>query len=748
MSNGINIDLTANLARWTSSLDRATQDLNRFQTNTQRIAGNINSAFSGLGAIIGVGTFSALIKGSIDAADALSKMADKTGIAVEQLNGLDYAAKLSDTSIETVGLAVNKLSVFIAKNGESARALGITSKDNAEAFAQLSDALVGIEDAQTRAAVATGILGRGWQELAPLLLQGGNAIREQVSAGQELNPVTAEMARLSADLNDKFTTLQTKIGGVATVMAGPIVNSFTAFIGYIEETNTQISGASALFSAFEFIIKGVAKTVAAADDIFNRAGLGIGALAAKLGAVARLDFKGVGVIDDAFKDDISRASKRYDDFVKNLDNPKSSGSLKKSVSQTSTAAVNSVLKLSEDGAASGNAKNKSISSRGSSARVEDGSRELENLNRQIALLGVVTEAERIRYETTQGALKNISSLRKQQLITSAEELDSQNEFNDILKQGDDIAKTQSIAINQATKDAEQLKIALSDFTPPASNDFEQRLYKIDDALKSGIFSAKEAKIEFDKLGTAFNDGKFSENGEKSISQLSVFAEQAAKNMESSFANFLFDPFKDGVSGLADNFGTAIRRMSAEYLSSAFFELLTGKNKNGGNLFDNLSSQIGSFGSLFSGLFSGSGSSPFNGTGPQLSFAGQGTGSGSGFGSTITSLLGILTSFFHEGGTVGAVGGSMSMVSPHLFSAAQRFHSGGIIGSLKSDEVPAILQKGEIVLSKNQLNKQKSQGPMNIIVNISGNQSAPDVRRSAAQGAREGLSALSGAQRYG
>jgi hypothetical protein len=66
---------------------------------------------------------------------------------------------------------------------------------------------------------------------------------------------------------------------------------------------------------------------------------------------------------------------------------------------------------------------------------------------------------------------------------------------------------------------------------------------------------------------------------------------------------------------------------------------------------------------------------------------------------------------HNGGVVGSktTGGMQTKggVSPALFNGAPRFHSGGLPG-LKSDEVPAILQKGEQVLSKNDPNNVLNQ----------------------------------------
>jgi len=50
--------------------------------------------------------------------------------------------------------------------------------------------------------------------------------------------------------------------------------------------------------------------------------------------------------------------------------------------------------------------------------------------------------------------------------------------------------------------------------------------------------------------------------QQKLSDIDQFAVEAARNIQDAFADFLFDPFKDGVDKLAENFGAAIRRMIA------------------------------------------------------------------------------------------------------------------------------------------------------------------------------------------
>ena len=61
--------------------------------------------------------------------------------------------------------------------------------------------------------------------------------------------------------------------------------------------------------------------------------------------------------------------------------------------------------------------------------------------------------------------------------------------------------------------------------------------------------------------------------EETFDHMSVFADQAARNMQDQFANFLFDPFKDGLGGMLRGFADTLRRMAAEAAASAIFKAI-------------------------------------------------------------------------------------------------------------------------------------------------------------------------------
>ena len=73
--------------------------------------------------------------------------------------------------------------------------------------------------------------------------------------------------------------------------------------------------------------------------------------------------------------------------------------------------------------------------------------------------------------------------------------------------------------------------------------------------------------------------------------------------------------------------------------------------------------------------------------------------GGGWGAVASSVMGALVK--HDGGRVGSPSATRN-VNPAIFSGAPRFHDG-----LKSDEFPAILQKGEEVTSKQDVQAQRN-----------------------------------------
>lgn len=104
----------------------------------------------------------------------------------------------------------------------------------------------------------------------------------------------------------------------------------------------------------------------------------------------------------------------------------------------------------------------------------------------------------------------------------------------------------------------------------------------------GTFVDETRRINLENLEALADDGK------TAMQSLSVFADEAARNMQSVLAEFLFDPFKDGLDGMLKGFVDVIRKMVAEAAAAKVFEKLVGSSGTGG----------GGLGSFLSSIFGG------------------------------------------------------------------------------------------------------------------------------------------------
>lgn len=113
----------------------------------------------------------------------------------------------------------------------------------------------------------------------------------------------------------------------------------------------------------------------------------------------------------------------------------------------------------------------------------------------------------------------------------------------------------------------------------------QTLDNMDEVIRAGADMSDELSAYADETQEAWQTAS---------EKFGVFADQAARNMQDAFADFLFDPFKDGIKGMLKGFVDILRRMVAEAAAAKIFEALgfgSGGFGGGG----------GGLGGLFSGI---------------------------------------------------------------------------------------------------------------------------------------------------
>lgn len=225
--------------------------------------------FAGMGVVLGAGIFTSFIKSTIDGMDALNDLSDRTGIAAESLASLQLAAKLSDTSLEAMGAAINKLTVFMGKNSAEAKILGITAKEPLEAFLQLSNVVSNLTDEQTKQAVAQQVLGKSYQEVLPLLNRGESALREMINTGRDYSGQTAESIKLAGEFNDEMDKTQYIIKGAANSLTAEMLPALVRFIKTINDATAFGKGFFGTFGALGADSNNIDKRIAETTTRLN-----------------------------------------------------------------------------------------------------------------------------------------------------------------------------------------------------------------------------------------------------------------------------------------------------------------------------------------------------------------------------------------------------------------------------------------------------------------------------------------------
>ena len=241
-------------------------------------------ALRGLLPVLGVGAMAKFAKDNIDAADSMSKMSQRTGVAAPMLDKFRKVAELSDTSIESLGkgfktLASNMYDAQAKGTGPAAEAfnkLGIAITDSNgklresdQVMLDVADKFKQMADGPEKAALAADLFGaKIGDELIPLLNSGGDAVRNMGTS------LTQEFADKAAAFNDRLETMQEKLGDVGLRLTEALLPALEKLVGIME-------GIGNVFSTLPQPLQDVAL-------VFTAIAIPVAALAVPLGALLPL----------------------------------------------------------------------------------------------------------------------------------------------------------------------------------------------------------------------------------------------------------------------------------------------------------------------------------------------------------------------------------------------------------------------------------------------------------------------------
>jgi len=240
------VRMAADSAQMRSELDRVKGELKKTDSGVSALSG----AFKNLGGIVATFSMAAVVTQAMQAAGALNDTAVKTGMSVDALQRLQFAATLSGGSLEGVSGAVARMQkalVGAEEGGKEAVAaldrLGLSAQQILalapdKQFEAIAQKIAAIEDPAERTTAAMALFGRSGAELIPTLVAlgaNGEEVAAQLSAIG--GPVSAQAIANVDTLGDQLDVLTTGAKNTAIELTAL---ASTILVPLLRETNEWI----------------------------------------------------------------------------------------------------------------------------------------------------------------------------------------------------------------------------------------------------------------------------------------------------------------------------------------------------------------------------------------------------------------------------------------------------------------------------------------------------------------------------
>lgn len=624
--------------------------------------GRANGLLLGFGvgftAIAVIAALKAAVGASIEFGDEISKASVKSGIGVEALSELAYAAKQSDIDLGSLSTGLKKMQVALSEAGsgsksanETLAALGLTveqlrklaPEDQFELFADRINAL---KDPADRARAAVEIFGKAGADLLPLFEQGADGIRQAREEAHKMGAaLSGEQAKALADADQSIKRLKGSLFGLATTLTADVAPALSQFldnitalvsgdkIGKLREQIdflrrqsghnfvavkygeigtgffTAAEGAEKLLELEKKLYDQEHKIAPAGSNRSSTVPSQESLTGSRLspGGHSRTPFT-PGYLPDpgkltAVKTETDKARDSVQQFIKTLQQQSDTFGLTTTEELKYRVTTGDISEALDNlGKKAGPAREQmlalidTLSQQQENKATQAINDEIRALEEQTATLGLSQE-EALAYSITQGAVarsiaetgKSVEDLTKRYLDANEKAAASRKKFAD---------DAERKGIFEATRtDAEKYASTLKHLDELYKGSSDQQTYgrAVADAADQYIKGADAAdhyQMVLDEVNKKFAEGALSpeardsavahakETFENASKELNTFWEQAARNSQDILADFLFDPFKDGVKGMIASFGEMLRKLAAQAIAADIAGKIFGKAAGG------------------------------------------------------------------------------------------------------------------------------------------------------------------------
>ena len=231
----------------TGPLQKQLGQMGRSLQSAGRRITSVGTAVAGVGAAI-TSPFIAATKVFANYGDKLDKISARTGVSVESISTLGFAAEQTGGSMENVEqvlLKMNRRLGRVTSIGGPAKAameeLGLSVDQIAamspeERFLAIGEAMRNYGDDAAAAGLAQRALGTGVDKLLPLFKLGADGIEELRQQARDLGlEVGGDQATSAAELTDAWNAVTKQFRMVAFTVGGALAPALTKALGVISE---------------------------------------------------------------------------------------------------------------------------------------------------------------------------------------------------------------------------------------------------------------------------------------------------------------------------------------------------------------------------------------------------------------------------------------------------------------------------------------------------------------------------------
>lgn len=543
----LTLDLVAKIGGYTEPLDRAQRRTRSTSDSISRDMRRVGLAVAAAGAAAVAGT-AVLIKSQINLADELGKTAERLGSTTEELSALRYAAEVTGVESNTLDMALQRMTRRLAEAAQGAgeaqgaiEQLGLDAEELAqmtpgEAFRVLADEISKIPDASERVRLAFKFFDSEGVKLVNTLNLGSEGLKEYGDEAERLGLIISQdTAKAAAEFNDNLTRLQGVVAGTGQQLAAELLPKMIEFTDLLKDPDTQAS--------IQAIVTGIA--------------------------------------------DIATAAVRATSALVNMTTALSEG-LARAIHGTAADDVPALVEeLTELDARIARLSSPDVDYSGTFGPLDEYIAKLKEQRDGIQFLLDLNNTYEASNEQVAASVEDVTQAATDQVVAADGMTNAWTRYVEALNSGGGsyagFLSAQAAGMNEVVEIQEEMINGF--YTADATGtELLARLYGL-------------GQLSYEEYVRGIQHGAESVAGEEGSNPFDPFEEfalEAARNIQDTFADFLYDPFEDGIEGMADKFVDVLRRIAAEAAAQQILTSLFGGLSGSGNAF------LSGLGSAFGG----------------------------------------------------------------------------------------------------------------------------------------------------